>query len=209
MDMILAINNRTPVRRKLHKEPEDEGERIKRMNVTKFSNGTMVITNTSEVLNSTDVLIQANLGMANIFAHEIFQQTDLLGQKTHINHAHLHLRTYITYFYYISEEKVADNLLEGDILLDPRDPEDYKIAKLIKEEKKEEAEHIFEKRQAMRKLKHLWHSRIVPYEIDPSLGMNCLCIIRVFERGVCIREMSVLERGYVSIREGSVLERLY
>ncbi|XP_028405804.1 zinc metalloproteinase nas-30-like [Dendronephthya gigantea] len=129
MDMILAINTRTPVRRRLHKETGDDGERVKRMNVTKFSNGTMVITNTSEVLNGTDVLIQANL-----------------------------------------EQKVADNLLEGDILLDPRDPDDFKILKLIKEEKKEEAEHIFEKRQAMRQLKHLWHSRVVPYEIDPSLG---------------------------------------
>ena len=62
MDMILAINRNTPVRRTLHKQNGIEGEFAKRMNVTKFSNGTMVITNTSEVLNGTDVMLQANLG---------------------------------------------------------------------------------------------------------------------------------------------------
>ena len=70
----------------------------------------------------------------------------------------------------ISEEKVADNLLEGDILLDPMEPADYKILELVKEDKKEEAENRLEKRQATRKLKHLWHNRVVPYTIDWSLS---------------------------------------
>jgi hypothetical protein len=32
------------------------------MNITKFSNGTMVITNTTEVLNGTDMMLQENIG---------------------------------------------------------------------------------------------------------------------------------------------------
>ena len=70
----------------------------------------------------------------------------------------------------ISDEKVADNLLEGDILLDPLEPDDYKIIKLVKEDKKIEAEQRLQKRQASRQLKRLWHNRVVPYHIDPSLG---------------------------------------
>lgn len=63
MDLILAINQRTPVTRKFHVARQQMGEEIvKRMNVTKFSNGTMVITNTSEVLNGTDIMLQVNLG---------------------------------------------------------------------------------------------------------------------------------------------------
>ncbi|CAB3982391.1 ---NA--- [Paramuricea clavata] len=129
MDLILAINRNTPVKRTLHKKNAIDGEMAKRMNITKFSNGTMVITNTTEVLNVTDMILQENI-----------------------------------------EEKVADHLLEGDILLDPMDPEDYKIFKLIKEDKKRLAENRLQKRQATRALKHLWTSRVVPYEIDWSLS---------------------------------------
>ena len=76
----------------------------------------------------------------------------------------------LNHYIRLSEQKVADNLLEGDILLDPMDPEDYKIVKLVEEDKKEQAEERLQKRQATRSYKHLWHERIVPYEIDTSLG---------------------------------------
>ena len=62
MDLILAINRNTPARRTLHENSGMGGEVTKRMNITKLSNGTMVITNTSEILNGTDVLLQENLG---------------------------------------------------------------------------------------------------------------------------------------------------
>jgi hypothetical protein len=62
MDLILAVNRNTPVRRILHKENGMDAEITKRMNITKLSNGTMVITNTTEILNGTDVLLQTNLG---------------------------------------------------------------------------------------------------------------------------------------------------
>ena len=56
-------------------------------------------------------------------------------------------------------------------MLDPENPEDYEIMKLVEKGEKEKAEKIFQKRQASRKMKRLWHKRIVPYEIHPSLGM--------------------------------------
>ena len=63
MDLILAINTRTPVRRRFYQpRARMNEERVKRMNVTKFENGTMVITNTSEILNGTDVMLQVNEG---------------------------------------------------------------------------------------------------------------------------------------------------
>ena len=69
MDLILAINTRTPVRRRLQKktvvEGVEEGD-MERMNLTKFTNGTMVIANTSVVLNGTDVLLQTNLGRVGV-----------------------------------------------------------------------------------------------------------------------------------------------
>ena len=76
----------------------------------------------------------------------------------------------------VSEEKVADHLLEGDILLDPMDPVDYKIMKMVKEDKMEEAEDRLHKRQATRSLKHLWHNRVIPYQIDLSLSKSLRCI---------------------------------
>ena len=72
-------------------------------------------------------------------------------------------------FIFFPDEKVADNLLEGDIVLDPLNPDDYKLIKLVKQDKKIEAEDRMRKRQATRELKHLWHRRIVPYVIDSSL----------------------------------------
>ena len=62
MDLIIAINRNTPVRRSYHKEDGIDAKITKRMNVTKLPNGTMVNTNTSEVLNGTDVIIQVNEG---------------------------------------------------------------------------------------------------------------------------------------------------
>ena len=62
MDLILAVNQNTSVRRTLLKQREMDGEFSKRMNVTKFPNGTMVIANTSRVLNGTDMMLEINLG---------------------------------------------------------------------------------------------------------------------------------------------------
>ena len=41
-------------------------EITKRMNVTKLPNGTMINTNTSEVLNGTDVIIEVNEGRNSV-----------------------------------------------------------------------------------------------------------------------------------------------
>jgi hypothetical protein len=72
MDLILAINRNTPVKRTLHKKNAIDGEMAKRMNITKFSNGTMVITNTTEVLNGTDMMLQENIGRKSALAHSKF-----------------------------------------------------------------------------------------------------------------------------------------
>lgn len=62
MDLIIAINRNTPVRKNYHKQDGMDAEITKRMNVTKLPNGTLVNTNTSDVLNSTDVIIEVNKG---------------------------------------------------------------------------------------------------------------------------------------------------
>ena len=62
MDLIIAINTNTPVRKNYHKQDGMDAEITKRMNITKLPNGTMINTNTSDVLNSTDVIIEVNKG---------------------------------------------------------------------------------------------------------------------------------------------------
>ena len=62
MDLILAVNRNRPVTKALHKKDRIGGGMTKRMNITKLSNGNMVIANTSEVLNGTDVMLQINKG---------------------------------------------------------------------------------------------------------------------------------------------------
>ena len=67
-----------------------------------------------------------------------------------------------------SAQETSDDLLEGDVILDPRTmPEDKEMYELQQKKKSETEGGI--KRQGTRNLKWLWHQKKVPYEISRSL----------------------------------------
>lgn len=77
-------------------------------------------------------------------------------------------------------QEIADDLFEGDIILDKTtDPEDRELYSLQKKKKDSTLkDENAGKRQGTRNLKWLWHYKKIPYEISPSL---CKTLVFVYD----------------------------
>ncbi|XP_028405803.1 uncharacterized protein LOC114528384 [Dendronephthya gigantea] len=102
-------------------------------------------------------------------------------------------------------QEIADDLFEGDVILDqvsiPEDKELYNIQHK-KDNALRDGDENAAKRQGTRNLKWLWHFRKVPYEISPSLyraKYKILDAIRTFNSKTCVKFVprKARDRNYV------------